>query len=58
MNYGTQTEEFSEIYLIENSCRLMYFFVKELNKKISDDYPASMMNILKLKPKDVYTPYE
>ncbi|EAS07421.1 hypothetical protein TTHERM_00571570 (macronuclear) [Tetrahymena thermophila SB210] len=58
INYGTQTDELQEIYLIENACRLMYFFTKELNKKLSEDYPTSMMNILKLKPADIYTPYE
>lgn len=36
----------------------MYFFIKQLNKKLSDDYPSSVMNLPKSRITDTFTPYE
>lgn len=41
---GIQLEEYYEIYMLENGCRLLYFFTKDLNRKLSNDYPTSQLN--------------
>jgi hypothetical protein len=53
-----ELEEQSEIYMIENSCRLLYFFIKDLNRKLSEDYPSNELNMPKIKESDIYTPYD
>lgn len=53
-----ELEEQSEIYMIENSCRLLYFFIKDLNRKLSEDYPSNELNMPKIKENDIYTPYD